>query len=75
MQYLEKSIDILPSVESYRDLAQLLASLGEQEKSLQMSQRALALTEDSISAIPLPLPTAEQRVESGEPELPAAAKA
>jgi len=77
VQYFEKSIDILPSVEGYRDLAKLLESLGEQEKSLLMSQRALALTEDSNSAIPLPLPTAEhqQAAEPIEPELSAAAKA
>lgn len=54
VDYFEKSIAVAPSVEAYRELAKLQESLGESEKSLILTQKAMALTDDTSLALPLP---------------------
>ncbi len=56
VQHYQSSIDLQPKVEAYRGLARLLESLGEHEKSLEMNQKAMDLTEDDSPLIPLPAP-------------------
>ncbi|NQZ32274.1 MAG: heme biosynthesis protein HemY [Oceanospirillaceae bacterium] len=52
--HFEKSISIEPSIDAYRSLAKLLESLGEHDKALEASHKAMELTEDLSPSIPLP---------------------
>lgn len=55
VQHFEASIAIEPSIDAYRGLSKLLESLGEHDKALEMSQKAMELTEDNSPSIPLPV--------------------
>lgn len=54
LRYFEKSIDQQPSVDAYKEFAILLDSLGQHEKSLHMSQKAMVLTGGDTLIFPLP---------------------
>ncbi|MGB1237799.1 MAG: heme biosynthesis HemY N-terminal domain-containing protein [Pseudomonadales bacterium] len=62
VSYFERSIAAAPSIEAYRELAKLQNSLGESEKALILSQKAMALTDNS-EPLPLPEPPGERATE------------
>jgi HemY protein len=55
VKYFEASIELQPCADTYRSLAKLLEGLGEHDKALEMSQKAMELTEDNSPSIPLPV--------------------
>ncbi len=55
VKYFEASIELQPSADTYRSLAKLFEGLGEHDKALEMSQKAMELTEDNSPSIPLPV--------------------
>ena len=56
VKHYETSIALTPSIGAYRGLAKLLESLGEHEKALQISQKAMDFTDDDSVVYHLPAP-------------------
>jgi HemY protein len=62
--HFEASIEQQPTVQAYRELSNLLESLSEHEKALEISLLAMQLTDDTSPAIPLPVPQKSEQTQA-----------
>ena len=59
INHFERSLELQPDAETFKELYRLLHHLGEDKRALDMMTRELQQLDNSLPALPLPAPNSE----------------